>query len=92
MEDQDLFDFVNSKVASNTKLQTIGNARRFQKYVEATGEIRKFETLPPPLLNTLLGKYIKGVKREDGKDFEPDSLTMHRAIARYVFINPIKNN
>ena len=51
--------------------------------VDEHEEVRKPEDIEPRALNRYIGLFLVNLKRVDGKDMEPDSLTSyHRAIDR----------
>ena len=46
-------------------------------------ETRPIQNIPSSQLDTLLGSWIRVVVKEDGSDYEPDSLTaLHRGVDR----------
>lgn len=75
--DPDLRDFVQSKVATNTKLQKLQPicvARRFSEFIWAKGLDISLEKMNPAELNTELGLLLKEAQKENGEMYEPDSL------------------
>ena len=59
--------------------------RRFHGYLNGKGEIRKAHEIAFGELDTHIANFIISIKKEDGKNYEPDTLTSyHRSIDRYL--------
>ena len=58
---------------------------RFRKWLaDSHEEVQLPENMEPPQLNRYIGLFLLSLKRLDGNDMEPDSITSyHRAIDRY---------
>ena len=78
---QDILNFSSSFRSSPT--WTLQN-RHFQtwvweRYCEQVGETRKVEKIPVEELDWILGHFFQDIKKQDGQECEPDSLTFHRS-------------
>ena len=57
----------------------------FRKYCKNVHETREIENIPVNELNPILAKFAIEVRRTDGKEFEPDTLSAYkRGIQRYT--------
>ena len=58
--------------------------KKFTEFLkESCGEERLPEEIPALHLNNYVGNFLLNIKKRDGKEYEPNSLTSyHRGIAR----------
>ena len=81
-----LNDFIASNRNKSTMKKTEHCLKRFREYLSVTQkENRAIHEIPPENLNVFIGGFLLNVKKTDGKDYEPDTLTsFHRAISRHL--------
>ena len=81
-----LKDFVASKRNVNTVKKTKQTFSRLVNWLkEFRNEERDIAQIPPQQLNIYIGGFLMLLKKADGSDYEPDSLTsFHRGIDRYL--------
>ena len=82
----DLHAFISDQANKNTKRKTQSVAFRFCTWLanskNYTGEPRHIE---PVQMDTYIGEFLLHIKKPDGGEYEPDSLTSyHRALVRYL--------
>ena len=83
----ELLDYINKQQNKNTARKTNNEAKKFIDWLQQPprNEFRPIESLPAEILDSHIGQYLLTLKRKDGKDYQPDSLTsIHRAINRYL--------
>ena len=68
----------------NTSKKTLSDMRVWEQYCEQVGETRKMETISVGELDRILGHFFKDIKKQDGQECEPDSLTFRRSFNRYL--------
>ena len=82
--DTELQQFIEKQANENTSKKTLSGMRIWEWYCEQVGETRKIEEIPIRELDRLLG-HFKDVKKQDGLEYEPDSLTsFQRSFNRYL--------
>ena len=83
--DAKIRDFINAQKASNTLAKTRSDVKKFEAFLQQFHERRGISNLPLADLDTHLCNFFIQVKRNDGQDFEPDSLTgLQRSIQRHL--------
>ena len=81
----DLKHYIETKKNPNTIRKTDQCIRRFLSFLHDKKESRNIENIPVMQLDALVGEFILTLKKADGTDYEPDTLTSyHRAIDRYL--------
>ena len=75
LRDAELQQFIEKQANANTLKKTLSDMRIWERYCEQVGETRKMEKIPIEELDRLLGHFFKDVKKQDGQEYEPDSLT-----------------
>jgi integrase len=83
---EELQRFVQEQKSANTVKKTSSDMKCFYRYLE---DINKKDiqilNLPPNELDHLLGKFFKDVKKINGEEYEPSSLTgLQRSIQRFL--------
>lgn len=86
---RDLRKYVKRSKNPNTTRKTESTVKKFTEFLEGEGfkgaKITEFGTTQ---LDALIGKWVMNAKKEDGTEYEPDSLTsMHRGLDRYLTEN-----
>ena len=81
-----LRDFVSKQANLHTRKKTDQCVSRFRNWLRDTHEITtQLEFIPADDLDTYLGAWLLAIRKQDGSDYEPDSLTsFHRGIARFL--------
>ena len=83
----ELLTYIKAQQNKNTVRKTQSDASRFIEWLKEypRSETRPVQTLEPEILDNYIGQYLLSVKRKDGTDYEPDTLTsIHRSIDRYL--------
>lgn len=79
----DLQDYIANNLNENTVKKTEQIYKRFLDYLTKCNINDEPCSMPPDILDCLIGNFLKNVKKPNGDNYEPDSLTsMHRAINR----------
>ena len=74
--EDNLRDFVQGNRNRNTTIKTKRETARFKKYLEEKEEEKRdIHEIPPNELNIYLGGFLKDLKKKNGDDYEPDSVT-----------------
>ena len=82
---QQLSALEESSSNENTKKSTNTWIRVYQAWAEARNKNLNMEEYSPTELNEILCSFYGEIRRQDGKDYEPDSLrVMQAAIHRYL--------
>ena len=75
-KDEKLVDeFILAQRNKSTISTTSTGVNAFTKYMRKQGEVRKIEEIPLTELCLLLSKFVIEARREDGTDYEPDTLS-----------------
>ena len=80
-------EFVKQMRNNNTVRKTKSVMNSFNKFVSQTlkTENVQIELLNPTELDNLIGKFLLSIRKADGKEYEPDTLTSyHRGIEGYL--------
>ena len=92
-------EFINKQKSVNTVRKTMADMNILRRYMSTInmGEIN-IENLPTSELNHLLSKFFIEVRRKDGKEYEPGTVSsVQRSIQRYLndkksSVNILKDN
>ncbi|KAI8491913.1 hypothetical protein Bbelb_302860 [Branchiostoma belcheri] len=77
--------YIEQQKNPNTKRKTESDIQHFLLFLGANGEERRPEDISAAELDERLGMFFLGIRKDNGEDYEPDSLTSkHRSIARYL--------
>ena len=83
-DSKELENFISAKKSSNTVKKTKSDTRALKRFCATINETREPETLTAAELDKLLSKFFKDVKKENGEEYEPSSLTsFQRSFQRY---------
>ena len=78
-------EFILGQRNKNTVSATTADVNTFTKYLRKLGESRNTEDIQFQELNLLLSKFVIEVRRGDGANFEPDTLSSYvRSVQRYL--------
>lgn len=83
---RDLRKYVASTRNPNTERKTQSSVRKFQDFVMKEGfKDKKIEEFSTNELDVLIGNWLVNSRKENGEEYEPDSLTaLHRSLDRYL--------
>lgn len=80
LENNDTRSFVEKMKNYNTKVKTKSDLGRFREYLqESQHELRTPEAIPPEELDTYLAKFLLNIRKKDGSEYEPDTLSSFRS-------------
>ncbi|XP_078361481.1 uncharacterized protein KIAA1958-like [Oculina patagonica] len=83
-DSQELEDFISAQRSSNTVKKTKSDMRALQRFCSSINETRELEKMTSSELDKLLSKFFKDVRKENGAEYEPSSLTsFQRSFQRY---------
>lgn len=85
-QDVDEFrEFVLQQKPANTKVKTQSDLKAWKRFCLAENETRELGDIPEDELNLLLCKFFKNVRKLDGTEYEPVSLTsFQRSLQRFL--------
>jgi hypothetical protein len=88
--DEEKENFVSGMRNVNTVRKTESSVRVFQQWLAQPprNDERNICSIMPPELDNYIGSFLLSVRKADGSDYEPDTLTSyHRSIDRYEHIH-----
>ena len=78
-------DLINAQNAPSTIKKTERDILGFQAYLKEQGKSEAFETFPPKYLDPLISGYISTLRKLDGGEYEPSTITgIMSSIDRYL--------
>ena len=81
----DIQEFISKSKNKNTTNATVNWMRMYTSWATIRGKETKIEQLSPEELDKTLQTYFAEVKRQNGQDYEPNSLaSMQAGIDRYL--------
>ena len=84
-DDAQFVAFIDQQRSENTKSKTKCDVNIFKTFILNLNETRELEQIPVKELDKLLCKFFMTIKRKDGNNYEPDTLTsIQRSIQRYL--------
>lgn len=84
-EDEEFVKFISAQRSKNTVSKTKCDVNNFTKYCSSLNENRQLQDIPVKDMNTLLCKFFMNVVRNDGEQYEPDTISsIQRSIQRYL--------
>ena len=73
--DSSVEEFIDGQENENTKKKTKHDVALFHEFLVLKGEMRQMDELTPQELNNFLSEFfIKVIKKEENKEYEPNSL------------------
>ncbi|KAK3728340.1 hypothetical protein QZH41_002174 [Actinostola sp. cb2023] len=82
---QDIQEFIEDQRPETTKKKTDYDIGIWKKFCSSNNENREIEEIPAVEMNVLLCRFFMNVKKKNGGEYEPSSLTsIHRSIQRYL--------
>ena len=83
-DSQELDDFISAQKSSNTVKKTKSDMRALKRFCATINETRELETMTAKELDKLLSRLFKDIRKENGEEYEPSSLTsFQRSFQRY---------
>ncbi len=88
---QELESFISAEKSANTVKKTKSEWKQFENYCQEQPDgTFHVETVPADVLDKLLGKFFKDVRKRNGAEYEPDSissfqLSIHRHLKELKF-------
>ena len=77
--------FIDSKKNANTEAAIRGSVNKFQKFIRAKGLTADILELSVDQMDQLLGSWVLELKKNDGSDYEPCTITAFvNRVGRYV--------
>ena len=73
--EENLRDFVQGNRNKNTAGKTKRETDRFKRFLATKNELREMHIIPPEELNLYLGEFLQGLKKVNGEEYEPDSVS-----------------
>ncbi|KAL9978606.1 hypothetical protein ACROYT_G016142 [Oculina patagonica] len=81
----EVHDFIEEQRPENTKKKTLYDINVWKRYLTSAGEERNIENIPAKDLNLHISRFFIEIKKKDGGQYEPTSLTsFHRSLQRYL--------
>ena len=81
----DINDCILALRPESTVKKTMYDLNVWNRYLDTINESRQIENIPPDELNVLLCHFFMDIKKKDGKQYEPTSLTsLHRSLQRHL--------
>ena len=82
-----LRNFVQGNRNKNTTRKTQKETDRFKRFLVSKKEPREIHHIPPEELDVYLGEFIKDLKKVNGEDYEPDSVSSF-----FRFVEPLNTS
>ena len=78
-------EFIEEQQTRNTKEKTKYDLNVWERFCKQKSESRKLEAIPWDELNLLLCAFFKDIKKKNGDEYEPGTLTcLQRSIQRHL--------
>ena len=75
LKDEKIGDFIEQNKNMNTAKKTKSDLNVWKRWSSTIGEKRPIEDIPPNELDRLLCHFFINVRKQDGTEFEPSTLT-----------------
>ena len=72
---EEINKFVDAQKSKNTSNKTKSDINTWERFCASVGEVRRLSEIPPATLNELLGQFFVKIRKKDGAEYEPDTLT-----------------
>lgn len=91
---QEIDSFLKDQKSENTNKKTTSDMKNFYRYLAQVNKERiNILTLPANELDHLLSKFFKNVRKVDGDEYEPDTVSgFQRSIQRFLTDNKARYN
>lgn len=78
-------DFIEKQRPESTKKKPLYDINVWKRYLTSAGEERNIEDILTQDLNLHMSRFFMGIKKNDGAQYEPTTLTsFHRSQQRYL--------
>lgn len=78
-------DFIEEQRPESTKKKPLYDIKVWKRYLTSAGEERNIEDIPAEDLNLHMSRFFMAIKKKDGDQYEPTTLTsFHRSQQRYL--------
>ena len=85
LNDANIGEFIEQNKNINTAKKTKTNLNVWKRWCSYIGEAREIENIPPSELDRLLCLFFINIKKQDGTQLDPSTLTsFHRSFARHL--------
>lgn len=85
VNDEDTMSFIEENRNKNTIYKTNSDLKIFKEWLASVRETRPLESIPPPELDNLLARFFLAVRKKDGSEYEPDTITaIQNSLDRYL--------
>ena len=85
LNEEEIRQLVKEEKPRNTVKKTESDLNVWYRWCLTVGEKRTLENIPTHELNNLLSNFFFTVKKRNGEEYEPNTLTsLHRSIDRYL--------
>ena len=85
LNQEEIRQLVKKEKPRNTARKTKSDLNVWYRWCLTVGEKRKLEDIPAHELNNLLGNLLFTVKKRNGEEYEPNTLTsLHKSIDRHL--------
>ena len=85
LNDDDIETFIEQNRNKNTKKKTASDLNVFYRWAKTVKKTRQLDEIQPQELDKLLTHFVLKVRKQNGDEFEPDTLTsLFRSIDRFL--------
>ena len=85
LNDANIGEFIEKNKNVNTAKKTKTDLNVWKRWCSSIGEARELENIPPSELDRLLCHFFINIKKQDGTEFEPSTLTsFQRSFGRHL--------
>ena len=83
--EEEIASFTEHQENANTKKKTVPDLKLFNEFLNSEEEERKIENIPAAELQHLAKKFVLGVRKKNGEEYEPSSLRgFLQSVDRYL--------
>ena len=75
LDDDEVTRFISDNRNTNTTKKTRSDLNTFYQWSKSVNENRKLDAIPPNELHNIISHFILKIRKKDGTEFEPDTLT-----------------
>ena len=72
--EEEIASFTEDQENANTKKKTVSDLKLFNEFLNSEEEERNIENIPAAELQQLAKKFVLGVRKKNGEEYEPSSL------------------
>ena len=83
--EEEIASFTEDQENANTKKKTVSDLKLFNEFLNSEEEERNIENIPAAELQQLAKKFVLGVRKKNGEEYEPSSLRgFLQSVDRYL--------